>query len=196
MPPSGNFLKPGTFWLNAATLEPRKNHARLLQAYSQALRADPTTMPLVIAGAGGWKSDYLPAMIMELGIEGRVMILGYVGDPVLQWLYENCYAFLYPSLFEGFGLPPLEAMSLGAAVITSNVTALPEVVGNAAVLVDPLEVSEIAAAILSLSRNPERRTALQSLSRRQALGFTWEKSARQVLDVYEALPRMNKRSES
>ncbi len=186
-------VSPERYWLSTATLEPRKNHVRLLKAYADVLRTNPDIYPLVLVGGSGWKSKYLQEIIDELGLQEKVFILGYVDDSTLQWLYQNCYAFLYPSLFEGFGMPPLEAMSMGAAVITSNTTSLPEVVGDAAFMIDPYKTEEIADAILALYKNPALRQDLQARSLKRAALFSWEKSAEQVLDIYEQVYRLPKR---
>ncbi|WP_300157602.1 glycosyltransferase family 1 protein, partial [Solidesulfovibrio sp.] len=133
-------LSPGSFWLCVGTIEPRKNHERLFAAYAAWLRETGGDMPLVLAGGRGWLMDDVARTVRELGIADRLVFTGYVSDAELAWLYASCHAFLYPSLFEGFGLPVLEAMSLGAAVVCSDATSLPEVAGDAAVLVDPLDV--------------------------------------------------------
>jgi glycosyltransferase involved in cell wall biosynthesis len=122
-----------------------------------------------------------------LGAASDVILAGYVSDSELQWLYENCFAFVYSSLFEGFGLPVLEAMSLGAAVITSNTSSLPEIVGSAGLLVNPYDVEEIIAAMERLTADEGCREALKDLAPQRARLFSWQSAAKQVLDLYEEL---------
>lgn len=172
------------FWLAVGTLEPRKNVRRLLRAYAAFLRRSPESLPLVLAGGKGWLEDDLEEFIRSLGIRDQVKLLGYVADEGLAWLYRNCFAFLYPSLFEGFGLPVLEALSLGAAVVTSNTTSLPEVAGDAARYVDPLKEDELVAAMSGLMNDDGYRLQLKGRAQSQARKFSWERCAAEVLDVY------------
>jgi glycosyltransferase involved in cell wall biosynthesis len=177
-------LQPQQFWLNTSTLEPRKNHVRLLRAYARLKASEGQTFPLVLTGAKGWLMDDFEKTIDDLGLRQEVVLLGYVDDAALQWLYQNCFAFVYPSLFEGFGLPVLEAMSLGAPVITSNTTSLPEIVGSAGILVDPLQEEELFSVMLKLSREEIQPEALQARAREKAKEFSWERTARQIKDLY------------
>jgi glycosyltransferase involved in cell wall biosynthesis len=141
----------------------------------------------VLAGGNGWLMDQFPNLLDELGLRSDVVLTGYVDDRALQWLYQNCYAHVYPSLYEGFGLPVLEAMSQGAPVIASNTTSLPEVVGEVGLLVDPLDQAAITGALrrLWLDRDLRRRLAGSSID--QAARFSWSASARAVLEGYELL---------
>ena len=177
-------LQPGAFWLTVGTPEPRKNHLRLLEAYAQLRARHETTDPLVLVGGGGWLTDALQQRIEALGLVSAVLQLGYVDDAQLQWLYEHCTALCYPSRFEGFGLPVIEAMSLGAAVVTSNVTALPEVVGDAGLLVDPLDVESIYAGLRQLATSVELRRQLGARALARAGAFTWQHTATDVLELY------------
>jgi len=136
-------IKPGEFWLAVGALEPRKNLRRLLDAFTIYKGQATIQYPLVLAGGKGWLEDELEEFIHELGLSNNVQMLGYVPDEELAWLYRNCFSFVYPSLYEGFGLPVLEAMGLGAAVITSNATSLPEVAGDAAHYVNPFDERDI-----------------------------------------------------
>jgi glycosyltransferase involved in cell wall biosynthesis len=174
-------LAPGGFWLSVGSLEPRKNHRRLLEAYARS----GASLPLVLAGGKGWLMDDFKA-------PAGVTLTGYVSDRELEWLYRNCFGFLYPSLFEGFGMPVLEALSLGAAVICSNTTSLPEVAGDAGLLVDPLDVGSIAAAMVRLASGQIEREALRAAGLRQARRFSWEASARKLLRVYEQCAQRGK----
>jgi glycosyltransferase involved in cell wall biosynthesis len=173
-------LIPGKFWFSVGSLEPRKNHRRLLEAYEQSrLRPNQPDWPLVLAGGKGW-------LMEDLEAERRrgIVAAGYVSERELEWLYRNCFAFLYPSLFEGFGMPALEAMALGVPVICSNTTSLPEVVGDAGLLVDPLDAEAIAAAMVRLASGAVDREVLRAAGLRQARRFSWESSGRKLLEVY------------
>jgi glycosyltransferase involved in cell wall biosynthesis len=178
-------LQPGQFWLCVGTLEPRKNHARLLHAYAKLKARLGRVLPLVLAGGKGWLMDHLNRLIDDLGLVEDVIITGYIKDEAMQWLYQNCYAALYPSLFEGFGLPVLEAMSLGAAVVTSNVTSIPEITGDAAILVDPLADQEIFEAMLRLAQDSGLRQHLQQRAVQQARRFRWDQAAQTTLECYQ-----------
>jgi glycosyltransferase involved in cell wall biosynthesis len=185
-------LRPGQFWLNVGTFEPRKNHRRLLAAYAAVKARLGQTYPLALAGGAGWLLDDLEQSIADLGLQQDVLLLGYVDDEALQWLYENCFALVYPALFEGFGLPVLEAMTLGAPVVTSNVTSLPEITGDAALLVDPFDECALGAVMERLQTEPELRARLQAEGAARAQQFGWERAARAVLDLYSValtLPR-------
>ena len=183
-PKAAAYLQPDGFWLCVGTIEPRKNHERLFAAYAAWRRETGGTMPLVLAGGKGWLMDDVARTVAELGIAEHLVFTGYVTDAELAWLYASCYAFLYPSLFEGFGLPVLEAMSLGAAVITSDTTSLPEVAGDAAVLIDPLDVAGLTAAMTMLAGNDALRVSLRQRAQTRAGRFSWEKTARIVADTY------------
>jgi glycosyltransferase involved in cell wall biosynthesis len=178
-------LRPEQFWLCVGTLEPRKNHDRLLAAYANLKARLGRTWPLVLAGGKGWLMDDLNRRIDSLGLSEDVVITGYLDDEALKWLYQNCFAALYPSLFEGFGLPVLEAMSLGAAVISSNVTSIPEIAGDVALLVDPLRGDEIAQAMYRLTTQNGLRARLRDGAERQAGQFRWEDAAQTTLQCYE-----------
>jgi glycosyltransferase involved in cell wall biosynthesis len=175
-------LAPQSFWLSVGSLEPRKNQRRLVEAYARS----GSNLPLVLAGGKGWLMDDF-AKEPPAG----VVFAGYVSDE-LEWLYRNCFAFLYPSLFEGFGMPVLEAMALGAPVICSQTTSLPEVVGEAGVLVDPLDTAAIAGAMVRMASGEIGREDLRTAGLLQAKRFSWEASARKLLGVYEECARREK----
>jgi len=178
-------LQPDQFWLTVGTLEPRKNHRCLLQAYARLKVHLGKTYPLVLAGGKGWLMDDFERTVDELELRQDVILLGYVEDAALQWLYENCFAFVYPSLFEGFGLPVLEAMSVGAPVIASETTSLPEIVGGAGLLVDPLSETSLAAALLQLTQDTQIRRDFRQRALERAKLFSWTKSAKRVVDLYQ-----------
>ena len=176
------------FVLFVGTIEPRKNLLTLARAFDEILRATPLRPQLVIAGKEGWLTDELFSYLRGAGVRERVRFTGYVSDRDLRALYSSCRAFVYPSLYEGFGLPTLEAMACGAAVVTSRIDSLTETVGDAALLVAPTDYRELAQAIARLLRDSGERERLSSAGLRRASAFSWEKTARATLDVYrEAL---------
>ncbi|MEO0967756.1 MAG: glycosyltransferase family 1 protein [Cyanobacteria bacterium J06639_18] len=185
-------LTPGEFLLCVGTLEPRKNLRTTLRAYRRYVDNYSDSKPLVLAGGQGWLEDDLNEFIENLGLSDRVHQLGYIDDSVLRWLYKNCWAFSYPSMYEGFGLPVLEAMSLGAPVITSNTTSLPEVGGDAVLYVNPENESELLDAFVKL-RNSDLRAKLKEFGQNQAQIFGWSKTAFQVLSLYKEALEMPKR---
>lgn len=189
---SVNQLAPDKFWLSVCTLEPRKNLRRLLRAFREYLKHTANAYPLVLAGGKGWMEGELESFIKQLDLSDHVLLLGYVSDEELCWLYKNCFAFAYPSLYEGFGMPVLEAMGFGAAVITSNTTSLPEVGGEAVHYVDPLNVSDMAKAFLMLDAKKDYREGLRQKAVFQAMGFSWHKTAQKILDIYQQVMRMPK----
>jgi glycosyltransferase involved in cell wall biosynthesis len=180
-------LRPDGFWLAVCTLEPRKNLERLVRAYARLAAELGTVPPLVLAGGRGWLTDPLERALEEPLRRGLVSRLGYVSDAELEWLYANCFAFAFPSLFEGFGLPVVEAMSLGAPVVVSNSTSLPELVGDAGLQVDPWDEDALLVALRRLTRGEVDRRELRKRSLARAREFTWRRAAEGVLDVYRAL---------
>ena len=179
-------LTHGTYLLFLGTLEPRKNLGRLLDAVG---KLGNDVGPLVLAGADGWGNDELRPRIAEVAQRRRVHVLGYVPEPLRAPLLCGARTFLYPSLYEGFGWPPLEAMACGTPVVTSNVSALPEVVGDAALMVDPLDVDGLADAIRRLWHDYTLRGELRARGLARARRFTWEATARLTLEVYAAAMR-------
>jgi len=181
-------VKPGQYWLSVGTIEPRKNQERLFDALARL----PGDRPLVLAGGRGWMMEDVAQRINDLGLAGRVKLTGYLEDDELAWLYANCFAFVYPSLFEGFGLPVLEAMSLGAAVVTSTVSSLPEVAGDAALLVDPADAGAIAGAMARLEADSALRLGLRSAGLARAAAFSWDKAGEAALGAYARVLAMPK----
>jgi glycosyltransferase involved in cell wall biosynthesis len=182
-------LRPDRFWLTVGTLEPRKNHRRLLRAYASVKARLGEVVPLVLAGGKGWLMDDFEDLLDELDLRQDVVVLGYVDDRALHWLYTHCFAFVYVSIFEGFGLPVLEAMSCGAAVVCSNTTSLPEIAGDAAVMVDPLDENAIGDALLGIATARVDRATLRRRALARAAGFSWRATAAQVRAVYAELSR-------
>ncbi|MDZ7962345.1 MAG: glycosyltransferase family 1 protein [Aulosira sp. DedQUE10] len=185
-------LEPNNFWLSVGTLEPRKNLRRTLRAYKQYVDINPDSKPLILVGGQGWLEDDLDQFITNIGLTKRIIRLGYVDDPTLKWLYKNCWAFIYPSIYEGFGLPVLEAMSLGTAVLTSNTTSLPEVGGGAVLYVDPTNEADILAGFTKLN-DGKLREILKVNAQTQASKFSWMKAATQVTQAYIDVLNMPKK---
>jgi glycosyltransferase involved in cell wall biosynthesis len=173
------------FILFVGSLEPRKNVRTLIQAYAEYLKADPDQYLLVIAGGRGWLNDDIYALVAELGIERHVRFLGYIQESDLRCLYSVAKVFVYPSLYEGFGLPPLEAMACGAPVITSHTSSLPEVVGDAAILIDPYNVEELLHALRTVLLDNDLRLQLRKKSLERAKLFSWTRTAQETLAVYQ-----------
>jgi glycosyltransferase involved in cell wall biosynthesis len=174
---------PEQFILFLGTLEPRKNVPMLVKAYAAA-RQRGVTAPLVLAGGGGWGDLRLRALIAELGLESSVRLAGFVAmDEQVLW-YNAATLFAFPSLYEGFGLPVLEAMACGTPVITSNQSSLPEVVGTAGITVDPHEPDSLADALVAAMRDEEARADLSARGLSQARSFTWERAAQETYDTF------------
>lgn len=178
---------PETFMLFLATLEPRKNLLTLLRAYAAA--RDTLRMPLIVAGGKGWMYEPIFKLVEELDLRDHVRFAGFVPPDELGLWYNAATAFVYPSLYEGFGLPPLEALQCGTPVITSNVTSLPEVVGDAAITVDPTDVTALADALVRVATEPGLRDELRERGPRQAAKFSWERTAAGTLAVLRAVAR-------
>lgn len=172
---------PEKFLLYVGTIEPRKNLVRLIAAWSRCAQYLPD---LVIAGREGW--SYVPVREAAEGTahRSRIHFPGFVAGEDLPALLSAAHAFVWPSLFEGFGLPPLEAMACGTPVLTSNTSSIPEVTGDAALLVDPLEVDAIEEGLRKISEDNELRGRLRERGKAQAKKFTWENCARFTVDAY------------
>ena len=166
--------------LHTGTLEPRKNLVRLLEAFARATQDHD----LVLVGTKGWLSTDIHETINRLQITNRVRITGYVPSSDLPAIYAGASAFCYPSRYEGFGLPPLEAMACGAPVITSAISSLPEVVGDAALLIDPFEIDSIQEALQRLLGDEQLRRSLRQQGFERAQQFSWERTARETVAVY------------
>jgi len=177
----------GEYILTVGAIQPRKNLARLIAAYARLRKSRPeVNLPkLVFVGKCAWLFEETLRTIKELQVTESVILTGYVPENDLPALYSGALCFVYPSYFEGFGLPPLEAMKCGAPVITGNRTSLPEVVGDAGLLVDPFDVDALGAAINRLISDSELRAELTTKGLERAKLFDWRETARQTLAVYQ-----------
>ena len=175
------------FLLFVGTLEPRKNLLTLLKAFAEIIGHGDLRPQLVIAGGEGWLMDDMFTFIRKSGITERLRFTGYLSDEELRGLYSSCKVFLYPSVYEGFGLPPLEAMACGAPVVAGRIPSLQEVLGSTARLVDPMDVDALAEAIVELLKDENQRQVLGAAGPEHAGKFSWEKTARLTLDVYRHL---------
>lgn len=169
--------------LTIGTMQPRKNHARLVEAFAQV--ASQTNAVLVVAGGKGWQYEAVHQLVERLGLAERVRFPGFVDDADLPALYAATEVFAYPALYEGFGLPVLEAMAAGTPVVTSAVSSLPEITGeDGALLVDPKSVEQIAAALARLLADGALRARLATHGAARAQAFTWAATAEQLWQVY------------
>ncbi len=172
--------------LSVGSIQPRKNLRRLIEAYSLLRRQQPEgKLPqLVLVGKNAWLYDETLQSLKDRDL-GSIVLTGYVPEADLPALYSGALCFIYPSYFEGFGLPPLEAMKCGAPVIVGNKTSLPEVVGDAALMIDPFDVGAIAVAIQRVITDSDFRSELRVKGMQRAKQFDWKETARRTLAVYE-----------
>ncbi len=175
---------PERFILNVGTIEPGKNQRAIVRALAW-LAVWGLPHHLVIAGQRGWLYDDLLRLIDELGLRDRVHFAGYVPHEDLRALYCLANVFVFPSLHEGFGLPPLEAMACGTPVVVSRTSAMPEVVGDAGLLVDPADDETLARAIRTLAEDDEARADYARRGRERAASFSWDETARRTVETYE-----------
>jgi glycosyltransferase involved in cell wall biosynthesis len=175
----------GPFILAVGDLQPRKNHVGLIRAFAKLARACPQLkQELVIAGKETWFAEHVRDAARASGVGDRIRLCGFVSDGELLQLYNACDVFALPSYYEGFGLPVLEAMACGRAVVCSKTTALPEVVDGAALLFDPYAVDEIVRALVDVLVDPELRARMERLGLQRAANFSWQKTAARTLDVF------------
>lgn len=175
---------PEHYFLSLGTLEPRKNLLGLLEAYRIA-KPDVGDCKLVIGGAKGWEYTVLFEKVKEYGLESDVIFPGYLPADDLPKLYAGAQAFVFPSLYEGFGIPPLEAMSCGVPVIASDCSCIPEITGDAALLVTPKNAEELAGAMKRMLTDTELRNRCVARGLERAKQFTWERAAKRVLEIYQ-----------
>jgi len=177
---------PKPYFLYLGTLEPRKNLARLIEAFDLFLRKN-NDFRLILAGKKGWKYEPIFQTIEQLGLKDKVLDIGYVNTEEKVYLLRNSFAFVFPTLYEGFGLPILEAMNLGVPIITSNISSIPELVIDNAVLVDPYNVNSIADGLIKLKNDDKLREQLVAKGRGIAKSFSWEACAKKTLEIYKSL---------
>ena len=175
------------FMLSVGTLEPRKNHLGLIKAFYETQQHDVSPVQLVIAGGKGWLYEETLQVVRELKLEDKVRFIGRVSDLELITLYSMADVFAFPSFFEGFGIPPLEAMACGAPVITSNTSSLPEVTGDAAIQVDPHDIQVLANAISRLLEDEQLRDDLRQKGYKQVKKYAWPRIAHKMLSIYQKL---------
>ncbi len=182
---------PSRFVLGLGTLQPRKNFSALVEAFRRLLLADAADggsreLGLVLAGEKGWMFDEIGLAVKNTGFEDRIQFVGFVNDDDLPALYSLASAFAFPSLYEGFGLPILEAMACGTPVVAANNSSLPEVVGEAGLMVDARDTEGLASALSAVLNDGNLRAQLVDAGRRQASQFAWGRAASELLTVYEA----------
>jgi glycosyltransferase involved in cell wall biosynthesis len=173
-----------SFVLTVGQISPRKNLQTVLRAFNK-LKDKLPNLQLITVGGNGWDYDKVKEQVKVLGLENRVHFLGYVSDDLLRFLYRKAVVFVYPSLFEGFGLTVLEAMASSCPVITSNTSSLPEISGDAAILINPEDVDELSANIALVSTNKKIREQMITKGLQRVKTFTWEKAAALTFDIYK-----------
>jgi len=178
---------PSKMILNIGTLEPRKNVVTLIKAFKKLHKGGLKDYVLVIVGEKGWLYKRIFEEIESSGVEQSIRLLGVARDEDLPLLYNCADLFVYPSLYEGFGLPPLEAMACGIPVITSNTSSLPEVVGNAGIMVDPLDVNSLYEAMANVLKDQELKYQMSRDGLKRSKMFTWEKTVSGVLKIYNEI---------
>lgn len=172
------------FVLHVGVIEPRKNLVRLIEAYDRVRSALHLPHRLVLAGGLGWLYEEVFQKVAELGLQDFVLFPGYVPEEDLPALYSLADLFVYPSLYEGFGFPPLEAMACGVPVVASNAASLPEVVGDAGLLVRPTDIEQLADAIARALTDNALRAELRERGFKRARLFTWQAAAERALSIY------------
>jgi glycosyltransferase involved in cell wall biosynthesis len=181
------------YLLFVGTIEPRKNLLTLIRAYDELLRTTTRSPQLVLCGGRGWLYDEVFKLVEDLKLQDQVRFPGYVEDADLPALYSAAEAFVYPSFYEGFGLPPLEAMACGAPVITSDVSSLPEVVGKAGLTHPPNDARALTEAMAKLLGDETAREHFRREGLKQAAKFSWERAARETQSVYDEVYRKSAR---
>jgi glycosyltransferase involved in cell wall biosynthesis len=177
-----NLSRP--FALYVGTVEPRKNLRRVIEAWAHLRREAKVSHQLVITGFQAWAYSEVSDLVHRLGIRRDVVFTGYVREEELPLLYNACELFIFPSLYEGFGMPVLESMACGTPVLTANTSSIPEVAGDAAVMVDPRDTDKMAEAMKEILEDACLRERLRKAGPLQAAKFSWRKTARETLEVY------------
>lgn len=176
----------GDYILFIGTIEPRKNVSNLILAYERLI-AEGFCHRLVIVGKKGWHYDAVFSLANERGINDKIIFTGFIEETEKPYFLAGASVFVYPSLYEGFGIPVLEALACGTPTITSNISSMPEVAGDAALLIKPESPEEIYNAIKKILLDPNLRSDLKARSLRQASNFSWEKTANMTIDVYKGI---------
>lgn len=174
---------PEKYFIYVGNFEPRKNIPGLIRAFAR-LRPKDINCWLVLAGTRGWQDSAIFSTLEELNLADRVLLPGFISQADLPAIYSSSIALVYPSRYEGFGLPVLEAMACGAPVITSNISSMPEIVGDAGILIDPTDEDELADAMHRVSSNNGLRAQLAGTGINRAKSFSWDRAARETLSVY------------
>jgi glycosyltransferase involved in cell wall biosynthesis len=175
---------PQEYVLFVGTIEPRKNVPRLIEAYRLLVKEEPTAPSLAIVGMRGWHFRDFEEKFREDALVGRIITTGYVVEEDLPAMYAGASLFVYPSLYEGFGIPLLEALACGVPSVTSNVSSMPEVAGDAAILIDPYDTQSLSRAMLRVWRDGILRRELRQRGIQRANTFSWEKTAHQTIETY------------
>lgn len=173
------------FFLFVGTLEPRKNLYRLLEAYASLPDSARSSARMVIAGGKGWGGVDVPSIAAQFNVSDRIRVIGHASDALLSTLYTHALFLAMPSLYEGFGLPLVEAMSMGTPVLTSNCSSMPEVAGDAGLLVDPSDVNSISGGLLAMIMDHSMRRRLAGKAQMTAARYTWEKAAEATLRIFD-----------
>jgi glycosyltransferase involved in cell wall biosynthesis len=178
---------PTKMVLNIGTLEPRKNVVALVRAFKKLQERGLRDYNLVIAGEKGWLYKKIFEEIRSSGMEQSIRLLGIIRDDELPLLYNCADLFVYPSLYEGFGLPPLEAMACGVPIITSNTSSLPEVVGNAGIMIDPCDIESLSDKMYRVLKDKKLKHQMSRDGLKRSKMFTWEKTVNDVIEVYNQI---------
>lgn len=183
---AGKFKIKDPYLLFIGTLEPRKNLVRLIEAFAEFLKeSEQKNFKLVLAGKKGWKYEPIFAKIKELNLEGAVIYCGYVKLQEKIYLLKKAYAFVFPSLYEGFGLPILEAMNMGIPIVSSNIASIPELVIDNALLINPRDIDSIKKSLLKITSEPKLREKFISKGKGIVRNFSWEECAKKTLELYK-----------
>jgi glycosyltransferase involved in cell wall biosynthesis len=186
---SNEFDIQNSYFLALGALDPRKNTELVIQVFAELKQHNCIEGSLVITGVSSSHHKYFQDIAVKLGIGDDVILLGFTSVDQLVALYNGATLFLYPSLYEGFGIPPLESMACGTPVITSNLTSIPEIVEDAALLINPRDPEELKSAILKFINHPNLRSDYIDRGLKQVQKFSWYRMAKQTLDVYEKVAR-------